>query len=94
MYFYTEIRSCNRVAKLDFVCITSCITFALQLARMSNEYLYKKTDHETNMQSYVIQSTTGKFHACLMDLDSGEVVPHIAVCNDLETAIDKASKMI
>lgn len=61
---------------------------------MNNEHLYEKTDTETAMQVYVIKSTNGKYHACLKDLESGEVVPHISVCNDLDTAISKAIKML
>lgn len=64
------------------------------LSRMNNEFLYTIKDQETNMMAYVIKSTTGKFHACLKDLDSGEVVPYIKIASDLETATTFANEML
>jgi hypothetical protein len=60
----------------------------------NDEHLIEYVDTDTNMMAYVIKATTGKFHACLKDLDSNQVIPHIEICEDLDTASGKAKKMI
>jgi hypothetical protein len=61
---------------------------------MQIEHLSEYINHDTNMMSYVIKASTGKFHTCLKDLDSGNVLPYITINDTFKIADKKATKIL